>query len=114
MPVPDRLRRNISSLAMVSERADGTFALLSSNVRLNAIPVSTVCGALSRTVGARRGWARRFAVRTAKPDSVADPRSARYGRQQSLQHGGVGAHPRAEHLDRLDELELDARAEGEF
>ena len=46
VPVPDRLRRNISSLAMVSERADGTFALLSSNVRLNASGVS-VCGALS-------------------------------------------------------------------
>ena len=47
VPVPDRLRRNISSLAMVSERADGTFALLSSNVRLSDSGVN-ICGKLSQ------------------------------------------------------------------
>ena len=47
VPVPDRLRRNISSLAMVSERDDGTFALLSSNVRLSDSGVN-ICGKLSQ------------------------------------------------------------------
>ena len=46
LPVPDRLRRNISSLAVVSERADGTFAMLSSIVRLSDSGVN-ICGALS-------------------------------------------------------------------
>ena len=47
MPVPPRLASNISQLAMVSERADGTFAILSSNVRLSSDSGVMICGALS-------------------------------------------------------------------
>ncbi len=46
LPVPSRFTSNISQLAMVSERADGTFATLSSNIRLSTSGV-LICGALS-------------------------------------------------------------------
>ena len=46
IPVPSRFISNISQLAMVSERADGTFATLSSSIRLSTSGV-LICGGLS-------------------------------------------------------------------
>ena len=48
IPVPPILASNISQLAMVSERDDGTFAILSSNVRLSSDAGVMICGALSK------------------------------------------------------------------
>ena len=51
IPVPSRLKSNISDITMVSVRDDGTFAVLSSSIRLGTAGVK-MCAALS-TISAR-------------------------------------------------------------
>ena len=46
LPVPSRFTSNVSQLTMVSEQSDGTFATLSSSIRLSTSGV-LICGGLS-------------------------------------------------------------------
>ncbi len=66
IPVPPRLKSNISDVAMVSVRDDGTFAVLSSRLRLGDAGV-TMCAALS-TLSARVA-----AAHTGSPSALPSP-----------------------------------------
>ena len=83
LPVPSRFTSNISQLAMVSERSDGTFATLSSSIRLSTSGV-LICGGLSELSARLAVGTPRLARCASKPDTPADTRRTRHRRHQPI------------------------------